>query len=1343
MNRTNSVEPIFSQPLQVTYHQLLQNKSKIEDELYQTQRQLRRKEGEYSKKIAVYEQKIDQLQEQIEDFREREENMKSMYEKILSALNNQADKQMFQNIDLERVRGRKYFDQDFQKEKEKQQNQIESLELNVAQMSDANQKLKTSLTKKEKENLSLLNELDGLKRSLEIQKKEVELVKKSQSTDIEILLRETENRVKGELCQQIDDYQKQFMQERAKLVTQVESLENQLQRNKQQHISYAQQQEKQQVKELQEHKNLNQKLSKELDAVNNQREILIKEKEQLIQENSGLEQNLTKAKTTQGTQSTKSSDTIKKHLKKIEQLEKELAQKQEEISRMNMKFLQLQKQNTPSSIFTERKNSNGPSVSQSTNNLQQVKNFNVGSKDQQVLVDIQTTAGKKRQLQNGKSSSKNNSNSTLSQNIPFQMESCKNSKQPQNSVKGSRNSNGASHSSMANPNTFVPTQISDKMRTQTPIQERFLVDLNDSHSNNNSQILSSNHKKNMLDSSLNSGVKSNHNLQRYINTNELKNCENFLSRSNSQTNNFEQNRRYQNLVQRSPQDKHQFITQRHGSVAPIDRLYSDSEKAILSSIEIENVVKKMLEQVNQERNNQQNQVEVCSVLTPSQFHNMQTPSQNVSFTLKKNLDQSNINSSKYSSQHSKGYFTVDKEFLTKLENSLRKLAKSNEKIKQIMKEKDSFEQQCLKLRQKVKLLKDEKSLWLNERESLIQANHKMECKLKQAQVILNLESEMQNQPSYLQNNNTTIYDMSHNSSQKTLARQFGQRDVSPGAQSNLTLNIIQDAIANSEKYKNPPMSCRVNDSYDISLRLNPDNSYSGQTRRPMFHNTLDRSLLDQSLITIKRDMMNQQMQNQVNVSQFSNIQASQNQSYQSKFLPQNQNFQLFPTQQPQLVNQQSLNSTFRGITTQGSQQNINQLGLPNSHYLSNSQERSDDQNSVLTSRNFSKSTTNLMNKKQSVNNIPTSNQQPPRQLFKYQSNRSPQNRAFQNYQQAQIMSGQNTIQKPNDLNYSSLALDNSNQQMNQNVDQTQSNSFILNKSDISSVKNQYQQKEQSSGVFTSQPGLRRLNSNKAKDRYYTNMNGSQEVQSVGRIVGDKNRYINHQTEISSLQQKRDNKQILTFDEDEEYQIDESHQIMEEDQQNTMAMSMTMGRKNILNSRGTMHQQPQNLSSTTTFDNNKMISTINNMTCNMNQNEIDNLMGNYYQHQQKCFEGMFKDQQQQQSISQYQDEEEDANMIDTDENDSSNCFGELTTKTNKSDNHSTQQQQKNVKINPTSRISSNSIDNRRCNHTQKQVQDHQAVVPSDERSEDEESVQYKLLNNSNFIPSMHARYTYDE
>lgn len=50
--------------------------------------QLRRKEGENLKKIAVYEQKIDQMTEQIEEFREREESTKSMYDKILEALNN-------------------------------------------------------------------------------------------------------------------------------------------------------------------------------------------------------------------------------------------------------------------------------------------------------------------------------------------------------------------------------------------------------------------------------------------------------------------------------------------------------------------------------------------------------------------------------------------------------------------------------------------------------------------------------------------------------------------------------------------------------------------------------------------------------------------------------------------------------------------------------------------------------------------------------------------------------------------------------------------------------------------------------------------------------------------------------------------------------------------------------------------------------------------------------------------------------------------------------------------------------------------------------------------------------
>lgn len=39
----------------------------------------------------------------------------------------------------------------------------------------------------------------------------------------------------------------------------------------------------------------------------------------------------------------------------------------------------------------------------------------------------------------------------------------------------------------------------------------------------------------------------------------------------------------------------------------------------------------------------------------------------------------------------KNTFTIDKEFLTKLEVSLKKLTKSNERIKQIMREKEEFE----------------------------------------------------------------------------------------------------------------------------------------------------------------------------------------------------------------------------------------------------------------------------------------------------------------------------------------------------------------------------------------------------------------------------------------------------------------------------------------------------------------------------------------------------------------------------------------------------------------------------------------------------------------------------
>lgn len=36
-----------------------------------------------------------------------------------------------------------------------------------------------------------------------------------------------------------------------------------------------------------------------------------------------------------------------------------------------------------------------------------------------------------------------------------------------------------------------------------------------------------------------------------------------------------------------------------------------------------------------------------------------------------------------------------------------------------------------------------------------------------------------------------------------------------------------------------------------------------------------------------------------------------------------------------------------------------------------------------------------------------------------------------------------------------------------------------------------------------------------------------------------------------------------------------------------------------------------------------------------------------------------------------------------------------------------------------------------------------MIPSDEREDQEESVQFKMLNNSNFVPSMHSRYVTDD
>lgn len=64
--------------------------------------------------------------------------------------------------------------------------------------------------------------------------------------------------------------------------------------------------------------------------------------------------------------------------------------------------------------------------------------------------------------------------------------------------------------------------------------------------------------------------------------------------------------------------------------------------------------------------------------------------------------------------------TLDKDFLVQLENSLKRLAKSNEKLKQITKDKELAERQYAKLKEKVTMLKEERAEFALEREQLQQ-----------------------------------------------------------------------------------------------------------------------------------------------------------------------------------------------------------------------------------------------------------------------------------------------------------------------------------------------------------------------------------------------------------------------------------------------------------------------------------------------------------------------------------------------------------------------------------------------------------------------------------------------
>ena len=64
--------------------------------------------------------------------------------------------------------------------------------------------------------------------------------------------------------------------------------------------------------------------------------------------------------------------------------------------------------------------------------------------------------------------------------------------------------------------------------------------------------------------------------------------------------------------------------------------------------------------------------------------------------------------------------TLDKDFLIQLENSLSRLAKSNEKVKQVTREKEQFEKQYIKIKEKLTKLKEERNVQAIDREHMIQ-----------------------------------------------------------------------------------------------------------------------------------------------------------------------------------------------------------------------------------------------------------------------------------------------------------------------------------------------------------------------------------------------------------------------------------------------------------------------------------------------------------------------------------------------------------------------------------------------------------------------------------------------
>ncbi|TNV86366.1 hypothetical protein FGO68_gene17678 [Halteria grandinella] len=560
-----------------------------------------------------------------------------------------------------------------------------------------------------------------------------------------------------------------------------------------------------------------------------------------------------------------SNESVKNYKDQLNDKEKDLNSKSEQIARLKAKLQMLKSiqtqqhaRNESTGATTqptqERRNSGVNQSAVTTKGIGSattITQINLGTKEQQVIVDIQTNKRlAKDGSQTGIKPHHTRANKLSNGSINSRMFLNQTSEKLSSTATGqSRNMGGNQQQSMPVGNNYLK-KGGAQLHYQTAHN---VVNLGSSRS----------HTPNSRNGLTKRDETSNHRLQKYINT--AANTAGLLKKDQHQT---ESNISYNNTLTTSKRKKN--AGKRQSSVEDCSSylnqdfnqtgFYSTAAQGIApgqtaqlftTQSELEAIVKNLIGQFASGSNT-----------TRGDQHHLQS---NISFSKRKSGQQDSGElgseglSSRLTTQRDPAHpllMTLDKDFLVQLEKSLKKLAKSNEKVKQITREKEQFERQYLKLKDKITIFKEERAEFALEREQLQQQVHKLELRLKQAQVILNL-GEVENNRS--KSRATLIEENEIRSVQKTALKNYkkAQQEISPkklttpgnyhlgsgcsginGDNLNLGTNdSIQQQQQNTryshmggnttghKNYQNnyvvqAPLTCRVSDSYDISLRIN-------------------------------------------------------------------------------------------------------------------------------------------------------------------------------------------------------------------------------------------------------------------------------------------------------------------------------------------------------------------------------------------------------------------------------------------------------------------------------------------------------------------------------------------